>query len=73
VGQDPYHNEHQAHGLCFSVQKNVQIPPSLQNIYKELYSDLGIIPPNHGNLSKWATSVLLLTNVLWCSWYNLFP
>jgi len=65
VGQDPYHNEHQAHGLCFSVQKNVQIPPSLQNIYKELYSDLGITPPSHGNLSKWAKQgVLLLNNVL---------
>jgi uracil-DNA glycosylase len=65
LGQDPYHGEGQAHGLCFSVQKNVRIPPSLANIYKELKSDLEISPPNHGNLEAWANQgVLLLNSVL---------
>lgn len=65
IGQDPYHGEGEAHGLSFSVQKGVKIPPSLKNIYKELYSDLGIVPENNGDLSKWAKQgVLLLNSVL---------
>jgi uracil-DNA glycosylase len=65
IGQDPYHGEGQAHGLSFSVPKGVPIPPSLKNIYKELESDLGITPPNHGNLTAWAQEgVLLLNQVL---------
>lgn len=65
IGQDPYHEPGQAHGLCFSVQKGCQIPPSLQNIYKEIYTDLGIPPAAHGELYKWADNgVLLLNNVL---------
>ncbi len=65
VGQDPYHGEGEAHGLSFSVQKGVKIPPSLKNIYKELYSDLGIVPEDNGDLSKWAKQgVLLLNSVL---------
>lgn len=65
LGQDPYHGPGQAHGLAFSVQKGVRIPPSLQNIYKELESDLGIVPPPHGNLEAWARQgVLMLNNVL---------
>lgn len=64
-GQDPYHEPNQAHGLCFSVNKGVQIPPSLVNIYKEIENDLGITPPDHGYLEKWAKQgVLLLNNVL---------
>ena len=53
-GQDPYHGENQAHGLSFSVQPGVKIPPSLRNIYKELNDDLGIAPVQHGNLVSWA-------------------
>lgn len=65
LGQDPYHGAGQAHGLCFSVQKGVKIPPSLVNIYKELQSDVGITPPQHGHLIEWAQQgVLLLNNVL---------
>lgn len=65
LGQDPYHEYGQAHGLCFSVQDGVQIPPSLQNIFKELQADLGCIPPTSGNLTKWAEQgVLLLNSVL---------
>ncbi|MCK9575894.1 MAG: uracil-DNA glycosylase [Clostridia bacterium] len=65
IGQDPYHGLNQAHGLCFSVQKGVDIPPSLQNIYKELKSDLNCIVPKHGNLEKWAKQgVLMLNSVL---------
>ncbi|MBD8923972.1 uracil-DNA glycosylase [bacterium] len=65
VGQDPYHGEGEAHGLSFSVQKGVKIPPSLKNIYKELYSDLGIVPVDNGDLSNWAKQgVLLLNSVL---------
>lgn len=65
LGQDPYHEPHQANGLAFSVTKDVSIPPSLQNIYKELYGDLGIVPPHHGDLTSWAKQgVLLLNNVL---------
>ena len=54
LGQDPYHNVGQAHGLCFSVKKGVDIPPSLVNIYKELHDDLGCTIPSHGCLTKWA-------------------
>ena len=64
LGQDPYHNEGQAHGLCFSVRKGVQIPPSLLNIYKELQSDVGFIPPDHGDLTEWARRGVLLLNSL---------
>lgn len=65
IGQDPYHNPKQAHGLSFSVEEDVNIPPSLQNIYKELHSDLGCYIPNNGNLTKWAKQgVLLLNSVL---------
>lgn len=65
LGQDPYHGEGQAHGLCFSVQARVRPPPSLVNIYKEMQSDLGIARPNHGNLTHWAEQgVLLLNSVL---------
>ena len=62
VGQDPYHGVGEAHGLSFSVQDGIKIPPSLQNIYKELYNDLGITPPNSGNLTKWAREGVLLLN-----------
>jgi len=62
LGQDPYHGLHQAHGLCFSVQKGIPIPPSLKNIYKELRDDLGILPARHGNLEKWAKQGVLLLN-----------
>jgi uracil-DNA glycosylase len=65
LGQDPYHGEGQAHGLCFSVQPDVRTPPSLVNIYKELHSDLGIPRPGHGFLEHWARQgVLLLNSVL---------
>ena len=65
LGQDPYHGPGQAHGLCFSVPEGVRIPPSLVNVYKEIESDLGIPPPGHGNLEKWARQgVLLLNNSL---------
>ena len=65
LGQDPYHGEGQAHGLCFSVQPGVRPPPSLVNIYKELDSDLGIARPGHGFLEHWAKQgVLLLNSVL---------
>lgn len=62
IGQDPYHGPGQAHGLCFSVQPGVKIPPSLKNIYKELESDLGIQTPNHGCLKAWALNGVLLLN-----------
>lgn len=65
IGQDPYHGENQAHGLCFSVKPGVEIPPSLVNIYKELEDDLGCYIPNNGYLVKWAQQgVLMLNNVL---------
>lgn len=63
-GQDPYHGYGQAHGLCFSVKPNVQIPPSLVNIYKELQDDLGCDIPNHGYLVKWAEQGVLLLNTI---------
>ena len=64
VGQDPYHGEGEAHGLSFSVQKGIKTPPSLQNIYKELYNDLGIIPSESGDLTKWAKEGVLLLNAV---------
>ncbi len=64
MGQDPYHGEGEAHGLSFSVRKGVKIPPSLQNIYKELYSDLGIAPHSDGDLTKWAKEGVLLLNAV---------
>jgi len=65
LGQDPYHGEGQAHGLCFSVPKGVRVPPSLKNIYKEIGEDLGFEAPNHGCLESWAKQgVLLLNSVL---------
>ena len=64
IGQDPYHGEGQAHGLSFSVKPGVPAPPSLVNIFKELYSDLGIAPPNHGCLEKWARQGVLLLNAV---------
>jgi len=62
IGQDPYHGKDQAHGLCFSVKEGIAVPPSLKNIYKELYSDLNIPISNSGNLTKWATQGVLLLN-----------
>lgn len=64
LGQDPYHGENQAHGLSFSVDPNVSIPPSLRNIYKELENDLGIPPASHGYLKKWAQEGVLLLNTV---------
>lgn len=65
LGQDPYHDDMQAHGLSFSVMKGIAIPPSLRNIYKELHDDLGCSIPSHGYLTKWAEEgVLLLNSVL---------
>jgi uracil-DNA glycosylase len=65
LGQDPYHGEGQAHGLCFSVRQGMAIPPSLQNIYREIHDELGLPIPDHGDLSAWADQgVLLLNSVL---------
>lgn len=65
LGQDPYHGPGQAHGLCFSVRPGVAVPPSLQNIHKEIQRDLGIAHPGHGDLTAWADrGVLLLNSVL---------
>ncbi len=64
LGQDPYHQPRQAHGLCFSVQAGVKVPPSLVNIYKELQTDLGIAPANHGYLESWAKQGVLLLNAV---------
>ncbi len=63
-GQDPYHNVGQAHGLCFSVKKGVDIPPSLVNIYKELQDDIGCAVPNHGYLTAWAKQGVLMMNTV---------
>jgi len=62
IGQDPYHGPDQAHGLCFSVQPQIKIPPSLANVYKEIESDLGIKMPPHGHLKSWAEQGALLLN-----------
>ena len=64
LGQDPYHEEHQAHGLSFSVLPGEKIPPSLRNMYKELESDLGIQPVNHGYLKDWARQGVLMLNTV---------
>ncbi len=64
IGQDPYHDDGQAHGLCFSVKHGVPAPPSLKNMFKELQTDLGIAPPNHGNLEGWARQGVLLLNAV---------
>lgn len=65
IGQDPYHGENEAHGLCFSVRKGVKVPPSLENIFKELKSDINFSHPKHGCLEKWATQgVLMLNSIL---------
>lgn len=64
LGQDPYHGDGQAHGLCFSVKKEVEIPPSLVNIYQELHEDLGCTIPSHGCLTKWAQQGVLLLNTV---------
>ncbi|MGX7417990.1 uracil-DNA glycosylase [Carnobacterium gallinarum] len=64
LGQDPYHGPNQAHGLSFSVQPNVKVPPSLVNIYQELESDLGIPPVQHGYLKSWAEQGVLLMNTV---------
>ncbi|MFM7016520.1 MAG: uracil-DNA glycosylase [Bacteroidota bacterium] len=62
IGQDPYHGEGQANGLCFSVAPGVRVPPSLNNIFKELQRDLGIVPPKNGDLSAWTKQGVLLLN-----------
>ena len=62
LGQDPYHGPNQAHGLSFSVRHGISPPPSLQNIFKEMSSDLGTFPPNHGNLEAWAKQGVLMLN-----------
>ena len=64
LGQDPYHGPRQAHGLCFSVSPGVDVPPSLQNIFKEIQRDLGIARPDHGNLTPWAERGVLLLNAV---------
>ena len=64
LGQDPYHNDGQAHGLCFSVRRGVKIPPSLRNIYKELESDAGLTSPDHGYLESWARQGILMLNTV---------
>jgi uracil-DNA glycosylase len=62
LGQDPYHGPGQAHGLCFSVRRGVARPPSVANIHRELHDDLGVPPPVHGNLERWAAAGVLLLN-----------
>ena len=64
IGQDPYHEPGQAHGLCFSVKPDIKIPPSLENIYKELHDDIGFVIPNHGYLETWAKQGVLLLNTV---------
>ena len=64
LGQDPYIHAHQAHGLCFSVNRGEKLPPSLRNIYKELSSDLGIEAPAHGCLAEWAAQGILMMNAV---------
>jgi uracil-DNA glycosylase len=64
LGQDPYHDDGQAHGQCFSVRRGVPLPPSLRNIYKELHDDVGITPPNHGCLTSWADRGVMLLNAV---------
>lgn len=64
LGQDPYHGSNQAHGLCFSVQQGIELPPSLQNIFQELHSDLGIPIPKYGDLTHWAKQGVFLLNAV---------
>jgi uracil-DNA glycosylase len=64
LGQDPYHNPHEAMGLSFSVPKGIKIPPSLQNIYKEIKSDLGLSIPSHGDLTSWSEQGVFLLNAM---------
>ena len=64
LGQDPYHGDGQAHGLCFSVKPDVEIPPSLENIYKELHDDCGCYVPDNGYLTKWADQGVMLLNTV---------
>ena len=64
LGQDPYHGPNQAHGLCFSVKRGVETPPSLVNIYQELHDDCGCYIPNNGNLEKWAKQGVLMLNTV---------
>ncbi|MBR5155697.1 MAG: uracil-DNA glycosylase [Clostridia bacterium] len=64
IGQDPYHGEGQAHGLCFSVKKGVAVPPSLKNMYKELAEDIGFASPTHGELVDWAKQGVLMLNTV---------
>lgn len=64
LGQDPYHDDGQAHGLCFSVRKGVKLPPSLRNVYKELESDVGVKAPKHGFLQAWADRGVMLLNAV---------
>jgi uracil-DNA glycosylase len=64
LGQDPYHDDHQAHGLCFSVRPKIKVPPSLVNMYKELQSDVGFKLPNHGYLVDWAKQGILMLNAV---------
>jgi uracil-DNA glycosylase len=64
IGQDPYHQPHQAHGMCFSVRPKVKIPPSLINIYRELQDDLGCYIPNNGYLLSWAKQGVLMLNAI---------
>lgn len=64
IGQDPYHGQGQAHGLCFSVKKGITMPPSLKNIFKEINRDLGTPVPNHGELTHWAEEGVLLLNAV---------
>lgn len=62
IGQDPYHGAHQANGLCFAVHEGLRIPPSLQNIFKEITTDTGVLPEQNGDLSRWARQGVLLLN-----------
>ena len=64
IGQDPYHGENQAHGLCFSVKRGIMPPPSLKNMYKEMQSDLGIPIASHGELTSWAKQGVLMLNAV---------
>lgn len=64
IGQDPYHGMGQAHGMCFSVKKGVEPPPSLKNIFKELHDDVGFVIPDHGELTHWAKQGVLLLNTV---------
>ena len=64
LGQDPYHNDNQAHGLCFSVKPGIKLPPSLVNIFKELNSDLGFSIPDHGYLATWGKQGILMLNAV---------